>query len=465
MSFARPRRKHLSRRTFLRGLAGTAIALPLLETGLENWAMAQAPPGTVTAGGFPKRFIYLFHPNGTMPEAFWPVAGANTRDFQLKEILAPLEANKHQLIIPRGIEMKSAGGSVGPGEPHQRGMGALLTGYPLQEGTFVGGDGSMAGWGDGISLDQLIGERVGATTPYKSLQLGVRADTTAPTGEVRTRLSYAGPGQPLPPQNDPKDVFDTLFSDFQTEPSELAALKKRRKSVLDATIQQFEQVNKRAGYADRQKLEGHLAMIRDLEIRLENERVTGDACYAPAEPEAFEPDSEDTMPEILRLQIDMLVTAMACDLTRVGGIQISNAKNHIRYPWLESLGDGHNLSHAGPSNTDAFTQWVKRDSWIAEQFNYLLTSLDAVQEGEGTMLDNTIVIWINELSVGNTHSQTGMPFVMAGSAGGYFDTGQYIDYIDIPHNNMLVSIQNAFGIESETFGDPRFVTGPLTGIS
>ncbi len=455
----------LSRRTFLRGLAGTAISLPLLEAGLGRYAMAQATPGILNADGFPKRFIYFFHHNGNHQNVFWPTAGASSKDFQLSQILSPLEDLKNKLIIPKGIELKSAAGNEGPGEPHQRGMGTVLTGHPLQAGDFVGGDGSLAGWGAGISLDQVLAQHIGGSTSIGSLQLGIRADTTAPTAEVRTRLSYLGAGQPLPPQNDPKNVFDQIFSDFMTEPAEVAELRKRRKSVLDGVMDQFSTINKRAGYADRQRLEAHLALVRDLEQRLENDRVTGEACYAPADPGAQEPDNEDTMPEIAKLQIDLLVMAMACDITRVGGLQFSNAKNHIRFPWIESLGDGHQLSHAGPSDSASFNQWVARDTWFSQQFAYLLKALDSVTEGSGSMLDNTVVLWINELSQGNTHSHVDMPFVMAGSGGGYFDTGQYLELGNVSHSNLLVSIQNAFGIESPTFGDPRFCTGPLSGIT
>jgi len=329
----------------------------------------------------------------------------------------------------------------------------------------VGGDGSLAGWDDGISLDQVIAEQIGATNPYKSLQLGVRADTTAPTAEVRTRISYAGPAEPLPPQNDPRVVFDQLFSDFSTEPTQLARVREQKKSILDTVSEQFDLIKKRAGAGDRHRLDAHLAMVRDLEVRLENERVTGEACYAPEEPGDNEPDSEDTMPLISRLQIDLLVMAFACDLTRVGSLQYSNAKNHIRFPWLESLGDGHQLSHAGPSNDDAHDQLVARDNWFASEMAYLLTRLDSIQEGDSTMLDHTAVLWINEISQGNTHSHVDMPFILAGSCGDYFDTGKYVEYSEAAHSDLLVSLQNAYGIEEQTFGDAEFCSGPLANIT
>ena len=459
------RRRTLTRRAFLRGLGGVAVALPILGHGLGRDLLAAEAGGATTAGGFPKRFIYFYHPNGTMQDVFWPTPGAGERDFGLSPILAPLEPFRQKLLVMKGLEMTSGASDAGPGGPHQRGMGTLLTGRPLQQGEFVGGDGSLAGWGSGISIDQAIANHIGGTTRRKSLQLGVRADTSSPTADVRTRISYAGAAQPLPPQNDPLAVFDYLFSDFDTDPSALNETRLKRKSVLDAVGDQFELVHRRAGHADRMRLEAHLAMVRDLEIRLENEHVTGEACYIPMQPEAMAPDSEDTMPDIARLQIDLMVMALACDLTRVASLQFSNSFNHIRFPWLESLGDGHQLSHAGPSNNDAKTQWTARDTWFADQFAYLLMKLDAIPEGDGTMLDHTAVLWINELSQGNTHSHVDMPFVLAGSAGGFFDTGRFVDFGGTSHARLLASLQNAFGVEEEIFGDPRFCSGPLASMT
>lgn len=457
-------RRRFNRRTFLRGLGGAAIALPLLPSLGGNTALAAEAAGALTPDGFPKRFIYFFHPNGTMPDDFWPTPGSSSRDFALGTILSPLEAYKDRLFIARGVDLVSGASEHGPGEPHQRGMGTLLTGRPLQQGNFVGGDGSLAGWADGISLDQHIANHIGGMNRFKSLQLGVRADTTAPTGEVRSRLSYEAAAKPLPPQNDPLNVFNDVFGDMVAAPGVMEEARAKQKSILDGAMSQFETLNNRVGYEDRQVLQAHLASIRDLENRLQNEGVTGEACYIPDTPIEQAPDSEDTMPLIAELQIDLLVMSMACDLTRVGGLQFSNAKNHIRFPWLDSLGDGHQLSHAGPSNSQARTEWVARDTWFAQKFAYLLMKLDAIPEGNGTMLDNTAVIWLNELSQGNTHSHEDMPFVIAGSAGGKLDVGQYVQYTNQSHVDILVALQNAYGIDDQVFGDARFTDGALSEL-
>ena len=280
-----------------------------------------------------------------------------------------------------------------------------------------GGDGSRAGWGSGISVDQYIAQQLDVPTALRTLELGVRATTA----EVRSRLSYLGPSQPLPPRNDPRAVFDELFSDFEREPSELQFIREQQRSVLDTVSKQFAAIRPRLTAVDQRKLEAHLSLVRDVERRLAMENIA-EGCSAPNEPRQLDPDSEDDMPHITDLQIEMLTMALTCDLTRIVTLQFSNAQNHIRYPWLDSLGDGHSLSHAGPSNSDARSQWVTRERWLAGRFAYLLSRLEAVPEGDGTMLDNTIVLWINELAVGNTHSHINMPFLMAGSGGGYFRT-------------------------------------------
>lgn len=453
--------RRLTRRTFLRGLGGVAVSLPFLGMGLPgSEAFGQA---SGDGPKIPKRFIFITHPNGVISEAWFPPAVGREEDFQLQAVHQPLAAFRDKLTLFHGVHLSCS--SVGPGEPHQTGMGGLLTGRPLQEGTFIGGDGSRAGWGDGISLDQYLAQKIGHDTPFGSLELGVRADTHAGS-EVRSRLAYAGPGQPLPPLNDPFEVYQRLFSDFMTDDAAVRQLRERRASVLDSVMDQFGAVMRRAGAEDRQRLDQHLTLIRDLERRLQSGARGSEGCFKPNSPEQIEPDNEMTMPQIAQAHADLLIVAMACDLTRVATIQFSNAKNHIRFPWVDSLGDGHALSHAGPSNTDAMAQWIRRDVWHAEQIGYLMTRMSTIMEADGSsMLDNTLIVWCSEIARGNTHSHRDMPFLMAGSMGGHFKTGRYVRYNDKPHNDLLVSILHAFGVEDESFGDARFCNGPLTGLT
>lgn len=451
----------IHRRAFLRGLGGAAVSLPVMGTGLSS--LAAAATGDSNASDFPKRFVVFFHPNGVINDAWWPENVQSETEWELGKALDPLSDFKDKLLFMKGLNMDAA--ASGPGGPHQQGMGGVLTGQPLQEGDMVGNDGSLAGWGDGISIDQAIAEKIGQNTKYKSLQLGVRGDTHGGS-RVRTRLSYAGPAEPIPPQNDPRAVFDQLFSDVDTGDGAMDKIRQQRRSVLDSVREQFDMIKKRVGSSDREKLEAHLAKIRDLERRLQDSKFDGEGCAVPPKPEDRDPDSESTMPEVMQAQLDLGIMAMACDLTRVVSVQVSNSVNHIRYPWLNSMGDGHALSHAGPSNEDAREQWIARDQWHAQQFAYMLEQLDSIPEGDGTMLDNTVLLWVMEIAQGNTHSLETMPFVVAGNVDNQLKTGRYVQYSGTKsHNDLLTTLGKLYDLDINSFGDERFCNGPLSGIT
>lgn len=446
------------RRRFLQGAGGLSLALPLLNMHATR---ATAAPG-YSEDGFPLRLILFFNPNGVWPATWWPTAGGGGEtDFELAASMAPMEPYKDKLTILDGLNMTSA--DAGPGEPHQNGMGALWTGMPLQDGDMVGGDGSLAGWGDGISVDQEIANTLGAEQLFSSLEFGVRASAFG-GGEVRSRMIYSGPAAPLSPDDDPFSAWDRIFSDLNLSPSEMAELRAKRLSILDVVEGQFSALESRAGAEDRQRLQQHADLVRDLEDRLQNEPVLGEACVVPGVPPGTNPDDANTMDAISRQQIDLMVMSLACDVTRVASLQYSNGRNHTQFPWISSMTDGHELSHAGDGLTTQWAEWSNREEWYCEEFAYLLGRLAAIPEGDGTMLDNTLIVWGNELAKGNTHSHYRMPFVMAGSAGNQFATGRYLQDLDQPHNNLLVSILNLFGIDAQSFGHPEHCDGPVSGL-
>jgi len=461
-------KKRFGRRNFLRGMGGVAFSLPLLSSGIIS---RDARAETTTEGvTYPKRFIFMIHPNGVVPQSWFPTRGPSGEDtdFQLGESHAPLEPFKDKLLLLENVNLEVGNWdrAVGPGEPHQKGMGGILTGRTLNDGMFVGGDGSRAGWGSGQSIDHYLTERVAKDTPHPTLHIGVRADSHIGS-EVRSRVSYTASNQPAPPLNDPVDVFNQLFTDTMTDAGAMDEIRRRRGSVLDTVGSQFDSVYKRAGYEDRLTLERHLKMVRDLESRLEADGsgIGGD-CEPPDTPASLEVDSEDTMPQIATEHLDLVALALACDMTRFVTLQFSNAKNGLRYPWVDSLGDGHGLSHAGPSNATAAVELKARDRWHAQQAAYLLGKLAEIPEGDGTLLDNTVFMWCSEIAVGNTHSHRNLPILMAGSAGGYFKTGRFVSYgTERSTNDLLVNILNAFGQDVETYGDPQYCNGPLSGLT
>jgi hypothetical protein len=443
--------RRISRRNVLRAASGAVLALPLLPS---LRARAQSPVA-------PKRFVTMYTPNGVIHDGWWPTAVTSDADFELSVSHQPLKSYKDRLLILSGLEMKVAAAD-GPGGPHQRGIGGLFTNTQLGEGAFVDGCGRTAGWATGISIDQKIAGAIGVGSPVASLQLGVRATEN----DVQGRISYAAAGMPLPPLATPLDVYKRVFENFlppATTPDEDAAkaLLAQRRSVLDAVAGEFAALNSRLSAQDRQTLDAHLTLVRDVERRLS--LGIGD-CAKPEQPPALDPVSETDMPKIAELQLDLLAVAFACDLTRVASFEISTALNRIRYPWLESLGEGHALSHSGASDADAKAQLLKRQAWHSSLIARLFDRLALVTEGEGTVLDNTLLFWGNEVSMGTTHSHDNMPFVVAGGTWA-FRTGRFVQYTSgESHANLLVTLLNAMGLEDTTFGDARFCTGSLSGL-
>ncbi len=432
----------MNRRQFLRSGSGALLALPLLHgTGhaQQQW---------------PQRLLIFFTPNGTNPETWFPPEGSTELDWAPGRVLAPLIPHQQRLILTSGINLRS--GDVGPGEPHQKGMGAVLTGAHLEPGNFVGGDGSLAGWGNGRSVDQRIADHIGEGTRVRSLELGVRVNGA----EVRHRINYAGPENPLPPIEQPVEAFRRLFGEADAGAAELARLRVERRSVLDAVYEQFRVLRTRVGRVDRERLDAHAALVRDLEARL---RVpTAEACAEPDLPLAINAADEREMARATALQIDMAIGALACDQTRVITLQMSSGANNIRFPHLNSNSDDHVLSHAGPSDQRRRSEWATRQGWYAEQFAGILSRLEAIPEGEGTLLDHTVILWCSELAQGSTHSHDNMPFLLAGGAP--LRTGRYLRFDERNHNDLLLTLLHAFGIEEDSYGDANFVQGALPGV-
>lgn len=447
----------LHRRAFLRGAGGALVGLPFLNLMGCKSSAERRGQATRELDAFPKRLVILFSANGTVREN-WIPTGTET-DFQLSPILAPLEPYREKLMVLDGIDMQSA--QAGPGDAHQKGMAQLLTGTELLTGNlFTGGNGELVGWGGGISVDQRIAQAIGKELKFGSLELGVQVGGA----NVWTRMAYRGADQPIPPENNPYASFERIFSDVDADPAALAELKAKRRTVLDAVSEDFKRLDSRLGREDRERLERHASSIRDIEARLQRGAGVGEACALPEVGEPIDYNSPSAFPDVARLQMDLASMALACDLTRVVTLQFSNSvSNHI-FGNLGHTRGHHDFSHEGDSNADAVARLTEINNWYAEQMAYLCGTLDAIPEGEGTLLDNTVVVWMNELGRGNSHSSRDIPIVMAGSAGGHFRTGRFLQYQDTPHNNLLVSLLRAFGIDEDTFGNPQFCTGPLAEL-
>jgi hypothetical protein len=222
------------------------------------------------------------------------------------------------------------------------------------------------------------------------------------------------------------------------------------------------------GADDKAKLDAHLAAIRDIEARLDSGGQLGGACQQPQLGTPINLGDNANYPMIGKLQMDLLVMALACDLTRVASLQWSTSVSNRVFSWLaDPIPEGHHdLSHFGDSDATAMDKLTRINNWYAQQYAYLLAAMKNVPEGEGTLLDHTVVLWGNELARGNSHALDNAPFIVAGSAGGALRTGRYLHYDGtVPHNNLYVSILNAMGIPDTTFGNPAYCSGPLPNLT
>jgi hypothetical protein len=529
--------RQISRRTMLRGALGAGISLPLLELMRPRSTRAQAasPP--------PKRFGIMFSPCGTIPEnwrsirndidpstglpstAATPSGGVT--DYTLSPILQPLVPFQKDINVIRGVNMESANSPKYGlmANVHDQGMTHMLTGIGLKKGPAGAGRANhfLDGSAGGPSIDQHIAQAIGQTTLLPSLELGVESTDTFLEVLV-TRMCYGnvdpndsyGRAIPVPPVDDPVQIYTRLFGTDQTgSPEQVLQSLQNKQSVLDYVASDYADLKARVGKDDSAKLDQHLTNIRDIETRLgkliQNPAIN--SCpsvgtvmpVSPARQQCLRDQDLRTPAELAMqapnfcvtnfqqigtLQMDLMILALTCDLTRVATMQWSTAESTVIHTWLplryQGTREHHMMTHnetvavsASAAKVDQATATTIRGdltlihNWYAQQYAYMLGKLKAVDEGDGTsLLDNMLFFWTNELGIGGTHSYTNVPYVIAGSCGGQMPTGRYIDYIGDAtpgfgtgqaHNKLFVSFLKMLGIDENTFGLPDF-SGPLPGL-
>jgi len=457
-----------TRRNLIRGGLAATAAIPLLDA-------RRADGQSMT---YPTRLVVMATPNGTRNSLFWPT-GTET-NFQLNTFTPDLAPFKSKLTFLKGIKLNPAlqngmlGGTVG--SEHARGTGGMLTGRPLKSGTqFKSFGNTTSGWGSGQSLDQYLVGRLQPNTTFPSLQVGVHVRDT----EVRARISYAGADMPIPPREDPQDVFAALFGmssgtsgNGMTDPA-LARLWAQRKSVFDANNAETDRLKMFLGQSDRDKLDAHLAAMRDVEKRLVGMTGTGSmagglTCTKPAQPAVVDLKNDDLYLRAGQAQMDLAVAALACDQTRILTFQWSYSESEHLFGFLGISGNHHAISHDFSQSGVNYDAYNKIQTWYQQQFAYLLGKMDAIKEGSGTLLDHSLVLWATEIGESTQHDLMTMPYVLAGSAGGKIRAGRLLDFSSNKRDNnqMLVSIGQAMGATDLTsFSDPSAATGPLPGLT
>lgn len=406
-----------------------------------------------------QRLVIVFSPNGVIPEHFWPTVEAKQNEAALdfKRILKPLEPFRDQTVTMHGL----CNQIQGDGDGHMRGMGCLLTGVELFPGDIQGGSDTPAGWSQGISIDQFLKNQLQANTKtrtrFGSLEFGVMVPDRADTW---TRMSYSGPNQPVAPIDDPYKMFDKLYG--QAKNRELLA------SVLDDLTDDFRTLEKMVSVEDRQLLQQHQALVRKVEQDLKVELAAQSDAIGHAVPE-LPPnvdDQNDNMPQITRMQIELLVNSFAADFARIATFQITNSVGGAKMRWLDIDEGHHALSHEPDSNEDSYEKLIKINTWYCEQVAHLAKRLQETPEpgGEGSMLDHTTIVWTNELGKGNSHTRNDIPFVLVGGGLG-IRGNRAIDFKQTSHNRLLMTLAERMGFPQQSFGNPDFCgDGVLTGV-
>lgn len=441
--------KLISRRTVVRGLGGFSLALPWLEAmgPLQAWAEG-ADPKIVA----PNRMAFLYVPNGAqMPD--WTPKGEGNK-FDLTPILEPLAKVKHQLQVLTGLEADKANAYGDGGGGHARAMAAYLTGvHPHKtDGTDIR---------NGVSVDQVAAARVGDKTRLPSLEIGTEQGAMAGNCDsgyscvYSSTMSWRSATQPLPKQVNPKLVFERLFG--SGDPAQKKRNEKR-KSILDYVREDSKDLTKQLSKNDGRKLDEYFSAIRDIEQRMERaEKLPPVKVPEYPAPMGIPANYE----EHIRLMCDLLVLAFQADVTRISTFVLANEASNKPYPFIKVSEGHHDLSHHGGDKAKQ-EKITKINQFHVRQLAHLLERLENVQEGEGTLLDHSMIAYGSGIHDGNAHNHDNLPILLAGGGCGTLTPGRHVRVKKgTPLNNLWVSMLNRMEIDVEKLGDS---TGALKDV-
>ena len=434
-----------SRREFLRDLGLSAAALPFVlnlpSLGFANQTARK------------QRIVIIFSPNGVVQPAFWPDETGS--EFTLKESLTPLEPFKDRLLTLHGVCDQVRG----DGDSHMRGIGCLLTGIELFPGNIQGGSDTPAGWSSGLSIDQEIKNFLQADaatrTRFGSLEFGVLVPDRADTW---TRMSYSGPNKPNTPIDDPYRMFSKIYGRMKDQ--------ENLKSILDDLKDDLQKLASNLSSDDRQLLDEQATFVREMENELKSS-ATVEVGHAVPELEPGVKEEAENMPRLSKMQIELMVNSFLSDATRVATLQYTNSVGDVKMKFLGVDQGHHELSHNGDDDTASQEKLTKINKWYAEQVAYLAKRLAETPEpgGSGSLLDNTLIVWTNELGKGTSHTLDNIPFVLVGN-GLDFQMGRSLKCGSVPHNRLLLSLAHGFGHRIDRFGNPDFCAlGPLPNLT
>ena len=434
------KKSQVIRRTFLRGV-GVSMALPWMES-FPVWGADNKTGGGKPAQA-PLRFAALFSGNGFHSREWW--AKGEGSAMQLGKVLEPLAPHKEKLLFIRGLYNQEAL----KGNIHSSQTGNLLSGAPLASGGEIR---------SGTSIDQVLAQRHGSETKVPSLVLGCESANPAVHKNYSmlysSHISWSSPTTPTPLELFPALAFDRLFKDD---------VQKGQESVLDAVRADASDFRRNLGSGDQRKLDEYLESVREVERRIAHAGKRGELQgFKPTLEKPKIPRPKDGIPqdiaEHMRLMCDIMVLGFQTDTTRITTLKLNNDHSSLRFP---NLGVDYMIHHL-LSHSDG-ADWLKVNQFFIQQLAYIATKLDAIREGDRTVLDNSVLLYCSSMLTGG-HDATQLPVVMLGRAGGKLKTGRTLDYLGKPERKMcgmFLSLLDKFGIKATQFGD---ATAPLTEI-
>ena len=429
---------HLSRRTFLRG-AGVVISLPWLES-LAVWGTPTAANGVPAT---PRRLATLFMGTGINANHWW-AKGAGA-EMELGNCLLPLAPLKTKLNVVHGLFNKHATGvGIHPGQ-----TGNLLSGVSLQKGAELRG---------GISFDQVLANAIGQDTVQPSMVLGCEQPTTGYHESnfslaYSSHISWQSPTSPVPLEAYPSLAFDSLFDNRGT---------RRSQSILDRVKEQAESLTRKVSASDKVKLDEYLTSVREVEKRIESSRLAREKADQTLQQKgpiaaAMMKRPENGLPEDLRehmkLMCDILALGFQTDKTRIATLLLCRDLSGLTYPFL-----GVRTAHHGASHSDLSEDYERITTYYVSQLAYLASKLDSMKEGEGTVLDNSCLMFISNMWAGSKHDSTKVPLLLVGGLGGTLQTGRSLNYLEKGDENrklcsLYLSLMDRMGVSLEHFGD------------
>ncbi|HLH40340.1 MAG TPA: DUF1552 domain-containing protein [Bryobacteraceae bacterium] len=444
-------KKHIDRRRFLRGV-GTALALPFLD------AMTPAFAGPNHGGARPIRLGFVYVPNGIIDlKGEWTPAGSGA-DFTFAPTMRALEPfREHLLVLTNLAQLNGRALGDGPGD-HARAGATWLTGvHPKKtEGAEIHA---------GISADQVAARELGAVTQFASLELGLEApglvgncDSGYSCAYTNT-VSWRSASTPMPPEVNPRTLFERLFGDGDStdRAARMARLREQR-SILDFVLEDAAELKAGLGAKDRNKLSEYLEAVRDIERRIEKAEKQNLQMPALDRPAGVPDDFE----EHARLMMDMEVAAFQTDMTRVVTLMMAREGSNRSYRQI-GVPDGHHSCTHHDYDPEKIAKTTKINEYHVRMFAYLLERLKATPEGEGSLLDNSLILYGSSINDGNKHTHDKLPLVLAGGGGGKVKGGRHLVFPnETPMNNLLLSMLDKAGVKAHGFGDS---TGPLEGLS